>query len=518
MSNSFKPRYDAVIIGAALAGLSAAIELRKAGLDVLVLEQHNLPGGVATSYVRGGAEIEASLHEMCSIGTEQHPLRVRQFFKNHGVPVDWVKIPYCFRYVSPNVDINLPCGENGDFTKPIQAIAEACHDTDGSITKKLKDFFDLAHAVYESMNVLSTKKLGKLAMFLHHRQFVFTAGYTCKEIFDHFKFPEEVREILSAYWIYLGSPIRDLPFSIYAYILVDYIGYGPYIPKHTSFELSAKLERIAKNAGTNIEYKQRVDKILVEKGKVKGVRLASGETIETSRIICGAYPNTVYSSLIEPKKEIPAKAKKWVNANELGVSVFSVVLLLDKEADELGFKDYATFVAPNGMDSEKFYASGKGNEGWEYLTCVCPNVVHEDASPKGTSLYSITYLPDGSSMKDLSLEEYEEYKRTHVERFLDAESKRLGINLREHILEIIVETPLTISHYTGAYMGSIYGYRHNMHNHVAARTLQKGDDRFIDGLYFAGAHSLSGDGMAPQIDHGVSAAKDLLLDMKKGGK
>ena len=59
MSNSFKPRYDAVIIGAALAGLSAAIELRKAGLDVLVLEQHNLPGGVATSYVRGGAEIEA---------------------------------------------------------------------------------------------------------------------------------------------------------------------------------------------------------------------------------------------------------------------------------------------------------------------------------------------------------------------------------------------------------------------------------------------------------------------------
>ena len=516
MNRFFKPRYDVVVIGAALAGLSAAIELRRAGLDVLVLEQHNLPGGVATSYLRKDVEIEASLHEMCSVGTEAHPLRIRQYFERLGHPVEWVKIPYCFRYISPNIDMELPCGENGDFTKPIDAIVKAVGDKDGALRESLEDFFELCRQVQHSMNELSVKPMGKIKMFLKHRPFVITSGYTCREIFDFFRFPTEVEEILSAYWVYLGSPIADLPFSIYAYILSDYIGSGPFIPKHTSYELSAKLEAGAKDLGVHVEYGCRVDKVLVHDGKVTGVRLASGEEIATEQVICGAYPNTVYGRMIEPAEEVPVKAKKWVNSTDLGVSVFSVVLLLDKEAQELGIKDYATFISPRGLASEFYYQQGLGDEEWDYLTVVCPNIVHEDASYKGTCLYSITYLPHGSSIQGLSPEQYEEYKRRHVQQFLDAESKRLGVDLRSHIIEIIVETPVTISHYTGAYLGTIYGYRHTMHTNVAARTLTKGDDRFIRGLYFAGAHQLAGDGMAPQIDNGTAAAREALSDRKKG--
>lgn len=515
MDNPFKPKYDVIIIGAALAGLSASIELAKQGLDVLVLEQHNLPGGVATSYVRAGVEIEASLHEMCGVGSIEHPLNVRQYFDSIGAPIEWIRVPYCYRYVSPNVDIRLPAGNDGDFSLPAKEIAKTAGDVDEKVEKKLLEFFALCHSLYDSMTILSKTKMGKVKMFLKHRPFVLTAGYTVEQIFNHYKFPPIVKEILSAYWVYMGSPIRELPFSIYAYILADYIGHGPYIPKHTSYELSSNLEKAAKEAGVHIEYGQRVSQILVKDKKVLGVRLSSGYEIQSECVISGAYPNTVYGSMIEPSTEVPKGAKKWVNSTDIGVSVFSLVLLLDKEAKDLGIEDYATFYAPTGMDSEKTFASSKGNEDWDYLTSVCPNVLHEDASPKGTCLYSITFLPLGSSIKDLSLEEYEAYKQKHIERFLEMESKRLGFNLKDHILEIIVETPLTISHYTGAYMGSIYGYRHTMHTHVAARTLQEGDDHFIDGLYFAGAHQLSGDGMAPQIAHGLSAAKQVLDDIKE---
>ena len=515
MGTLFKDKYDVVIIGGALAGLTSALSLAKQGLDVLVLEQHNLPGGVATSYVRAGVEIEASLHEMCSIGSEEHPLRIRKFFEDHGVPVEWVRVPNCYRYVSPNVDVILPAGDGGDFSIPAKTIAKAAQDSDGSIYKKLMEFFDLVHSVYQSLNYLAAHNVGKIETFLKHRPFLLTSGYTCEEVFNKYCFPPVVKEILSAYWVYMGSPIRDLPFSIYAYILADYIGYGPYIPKYTSYEMSVKLEAAAKKAGAHVEYEQRVDKILVEKGKVVGVRLASGETISTNYVISGAYPNTVYSVMIEPKEEIPTKAKKWVHSTELGVSVFSVVLLLDKEASELGIKDYATFIAPNGMGSEEYFAQGYEDSAWDYLTAVCPNIIIPNSSKEGTCLYSITYLPHGSSIKNMSPEQYEDYKNRHVEAFLEAESKRLGFNLKEHILEVIVETPLTISHYTGAYLGTIYGYRHTMHTHVAARQLQKGDDRFIKGLFFAGAHQLSGDGMAPQIDHGVSAAKEVLAERKR---
>ncbi len=56
--------YEAIVIGAGLGGLAAAFELTRAGKKVLLVEQHNLPGGYASSFVRGRFEFEPSLHEM----------------------------------------------------------------------------------------------------------------------------------------------------------------------------------------------------------------------------------------------------------------------------------------------------------------------------------------------------------------------------------------------------------------------------------------------------------------------
>jgi prolycopene isomerase len=47
------PDYDAVVIGAGNGGLTAALTLTKKGLKVLLWERHNIPGGCATSFVRG---------------------------------------------------------------------------------------------------------------------------------------------------------------------------------------------------------------------------------------------------------------------------------------------------------------------------------------------------------------------------------------------------------------------------------------------------------------------------------
>jgi phytoene dehydrogenase-like protein len=51
-----------VIIGGGIAGLCAAVYAAEAGYNVDVLEQHSVPGGLATSWSRGEYTFETCLH------------------------------------------------------------------------------------------------------------------------------------------------------------------------------------------------------------------------------------------------------------------------------------------------------------------------------------------------------------------------------------------------------------------------------------------------------------------------
>ena len=110
------PEFDVVVVGAGNAGLMAAIKLLQAGKKVLVVEQHNLPGGCASSYVRGRFEIDPSLHELASVGSTTKPGAVRKMFDELGLDIKWVPVKDCFMAVgkysdgSP-MDITIPSGK-----------------------------------------------------------------------------------------------------------------------------------------------------------------------------------------------------------------------------------------------------------------------------------------------------------------------------------------------------------------------------------------------------------------------
>ncbi len=515
----FDDHYDVVIIGGALAGLASALTLANKGKKVLVLEQHNLPGGVATSFVRGGTEIEATLHEMMSIGTPECPLKIRKFFDEMGVDIEWLRVPEAFRLVEPGLDVLVHPGDHGNFETPAKEIADACDDKDGSVYKKVLDLLNLCNRVYNSVNELSIHPMSKVMMLLKHGDFVKTAGYSAKEVLDTFHLPQKALDALSAYWIYVGSPLSELPFTIYAVLMADYLGYGSYVPAKFSHEMGLKMAMRAEEMGAQIEYGQRVDKILVKDGKVTGVRTAMGEEIKADYVICSAYPNTAYSKMIEPKSEVPEGAIQFVNAKDVGVTCFSVVLLLDDDAENLGIKDYSTFYAPEGLDTDKIWKNYATEGPWKYITSICTNIANPNATPKGSCIYSITALPQPKAWFGVTEENYDEMKRKNAEYFIEMESKRLGVDLKKHIKEIVIEAPCTIAHYTGAWNGSIYGYRHTMDDHIVAR-LQMGEkENYIWGLAFAGAHAISGDGMSPQVTNGRKAAKTILEFMEeKEGK
>ena len=78
-------QFDVVVIGSGNAGLTAAVTAQKSGKKTLLVERHNIPGGCATSFVRGDFEFEVALHQLSGLGTEQSPFIMRHIFEQLGV-------------------------------------------------------------------------------------------------------------------------------------------------------------------------------------------------------------------------------------------------------------------------------------------------------------------------------------------------------------------------------------------------------------------------------------------------
>jgi prolycopene isomerase len=106
-------------------------------------------------------------------------------------------------------------------------------------------------------------------------------------------------------------------------------------------------------------------------------------------------------------------------------------------------------------------------------------------------------------------------KRSIAKKMIEQVSAHLGVNLLDHIVEIEIESPMTIARYTGMYQGGIYGYQHSMDNSVVGRLEDVEREQYIKGLVGCASHQLVGDGMACNINNGRIASKIILEEMAK---
>lgn len=501
----YRDHYDVIVIGCSLAGMSAAMKLAAEGMSVLILERHNLPGGIATSFVRDGIEVEATLHEMMSIGPADQRLPIGEYLDDMGVKIDWLRVPEAYRLYVPEdgIDITLHAGTDADG---VYTAAKEIESVYPGNEEKVDRLLKLCKEVMDTTNYLNDHTVGKLDMIRHHRGMTMTAGYSAKEVMDALQIPQTIQDVLSAYWIYVGQPISNLPFAIFAFLMGDYFTGGSYFIRNFSHGMSVAMSEKCADLGVQIEFRQEVEKILVKDRTAYGVRTKHGEEIHGTYIISGIYPDAVFGKMIEPASEVPPEAFRLVNGRKIGVSCFSVCVLLDRTAEELGIEDYSVFDADEHFDSDRFFAEGAEPGGWHYLTTICYTKAAPDSFPKGTCYLTITQLPLPESFENVTPDNYFETKRRIAREILEHTGKRLGVNLFDHILEIEVETPATIAHYSGQYRGGVYGYQHTMDDSVVARLPVYGKEHYIRNLTWASSAALAGNGMAVNINNGRIAA------------
>lgn len=510
VSNATK-EYDVVVIGAGNGGLTAAAWAAKKGLKVLLCEQHNLPGGFASSFVRGRFEFEPSLHELSDIGEGESKGGCGLMFDRLGLDVEWNRVPEAYRLIltEHKADIVMPFGIE-------EYVAKMEHYVPNS-RQKTEEFISLCQEVVEALAYLAESKGSpdKKYLIKNYGNFMRTASYSVEQVQNAMKIPQDIKNILNAYWCYLGIPVDRLNFTVYAAMFYKYVKYGAYIPTMRSHEISAALDAKIREFGGEIAYNTRVEKILVDNNRVTGVVTHKGETIKTKHVIANVSPHNVYGFMIEPHTEVPQIAKKSLNARRVGSAGFVLYLGLNKSPEELGLTDYSYFIYPN-MDTNAMYDSLKDRNGNVPQATICLNAAIPNCSPKGTTIMSFTTLFSPYSWNDVKEEDYFKEKNRIADKILDNFEQATGIRVRDCIEEFEVATPLTFARYTGAYGGSIYGYEPDSWDSALPRMMMMEQDIYIKGLRFSGGSAFRIHGYGSSYLSGETAALLTLKDIREG--
>ncbi|MDD4316001.1 MAG: NAD(P)/FAD-dependent oxidoreductase [Clostridia bacterium] len=513
MPQEKQKKYDVIVIGAGNGGLTAAAFAAKEGLKTLLVEQHNLPGGFATSFVRGRFEFEPSLHELCDVGDAESPGGSGAMFKKLGADIQWLPVPDAYRMIltdkGKELDVVLPFGQKEYIDKFEEYVP-------GS-RAKVEEFFALCQEVVDAFAYLTKSKgvADKKYLIKNYPNFLKTAAYSLDQVQKAMNISGKVKDILNAYWCYLGIPTSRCNFTVFAAMFLKYIQKGAYIPKLRSHEISAALDKRIRDFGGEIRYNTKAEKILVKDNKITGIVTDKGETILTNHVIANINPHTVYSSMIEPKEELPLLATKTANARRVGPAGFVVYLGLNKSAEELGLNDYSYFIY-RSMDTDKLYEIMSGFDGNMMQATVCLNAANPDCSPKGTSIMSFTTLFNAGSWDKVTPEEYYKLKDKLAYSIVDDFEKATGIRIKDSIEEFEVATPATFARYTGAYNGSIYGYEPDSWDSVLPRTMCLEQEILIKGLRFSGGFAFRAHGYGSSYLSGETSALLTAKDIREG--
>jgi len=454
-------RYDVIVIGSGLAGLTSANVLARAGYSVLLLEQHYKLGGMATWFKRPGGHIfDVSLH---------------------GFPYGMIKS--CRRYWTQEIADSIVQLKNIRFDNPMFSLTTTYnrHDFTELLTQKFRiapetvqSFFDTARG----MNFFDDQSA--------------TSG----ELFDRF-FPgrDDVQRLLMEPIVYANGSTLEDPAITYGIVFSNFMSKGVFTFEGGTDRLVQLMRNDLIANGVDVRIRCDVEKILVHRDRVTGVKV-NGRTIKTSAIVSNSNLHSTVFKLVGPDVLDPgfvdeARKVRLNNSSTQVYMAFKPDERIEESTGDLLFSSTAErfrtdLLLSRDVTSRTFsfyYPRTRPHGRPRCLVVSSTNAHYEDWG-------------------DLSAEEYEQSKCDLIETTLDSLEKYVP-NCRERIDHVEASTPLTFRHYTRHVDGASFGTK--FEGLAVSRALPKQ----ITGLYHAGSVGIIMSGWLGAINYGVIVANDV---------
>ncbi len=476
-------KYDIIIIGAGLGGLTAGAKLTKAGKKVLLIEQHDRPGGCATTFNRKGFVFEVGLHEMD--GLDKRDMKTK-IFRDLGVfdEVEFLKVPEFYRFINSRHEITIP------------------HEPEKAIENLIKNFPDEESGIkayfYQILNAKAKVKE--------------MAGKTEKsigEFLDSIITNNDLKLVLLGNLGYFHDDPYSLSLNYYSIAQGSYFQGGGNFIKGGSQKLSDYLAGYISKNGGKVILKHIVTNIITENSKAVGVKYTKNlqnpsETVTmfADNIIANAAMPNVAKTLLPKEYGEPLQLK--TDKLEIGASLLTIYFGFKKQVKDLGNKYYSTFIYD---DSVKTQADIRINNRTDFnkrsFTFIDYSQIDSALAPKGKSVGVICCIDYYSDWDKLSEQEYKAKKKEVGEIYIERLEKLIP-GIKNQIEYYEVGTSKTVARYTLNPQGAVYGF---------AQTPQRvmfDKIESIDNLYFASAWTKIGGGFSGAIFSGYLCAFDIL--------
>jgi all-trans-retinol 13,14-reductase len=477
--------YDAIIIGAGLGGLIAGAKLAKEGKKILLIEQHDRPGGCATTFKRKDFTLEVGLHEMDGLDRSDMKTKI---FTDLGIfdHVEFLKVPEFYHFVQGDYEFTMP------------------HDPEVAKLKLLTEFPEEEQGINAYFNQLMSKPKRNL----EEGHLEISVG----EFLDSIIQNNKLKLILLGNLGYFHDDPFTLSLSYYTVAQSSYFKGGGNFIKGGSQKLSDYLAQYIEKNGGRVLLKHMARNILVQNEKAFGVRYfkntSPDELIEDFAddiIANNSVPAVAHEMLPEPYGK---RLAEQVDDTKIGASLLTLYLGFKKPLKEIGSKYYSYFVYDESVRTQSdILMNNKGSFENRSFTFVDYSQVDSGLAPAGKSVGAVCCIDYPEYWDNLTKEAYRQKKEEVAQIFINKLDKFIP-GLKEQVDYYEIGTAKTVGRYILTPQSAVYGYAQT------PEYFMKPKIETIENLHFASAWTKIGGGFSGAIFSGYMCAYGLLRKRK----